>query len=202
MTSLVDRDGAFLCLCHHLGLLLQSSDDTVYGIEEILLLHCLRIMARSNQGCFITYIGDIGTRESWCLTGEEVDIHAVVCLHRLQMHLEHFLTLIKVRQIHMNLAIKTSCTQQGRVEHICTVCGCEDNHTRVRAKAVHLCQQGIQRVLALVIASHRRILRTSTAHSIDLVDEDDTRTLGLRLLEEVANTRGTHAHEHLDEIRT
>ena len=129
VTSLVDSDGALLGLCHHLGLLLQTSDDTVYCIEEVLLLHRLRVMARSDQGCLITYIGDIGTRETWCLTGEEVDIHTVVCLHRLQMHLEHLLTLVEVRQIDVDLAIETSSTQQGRVEHVSTVRGCEDNHT-------------------------------------------------------------------------
>ena len=113
MTSLVDSDGALLSLCHHLGLLLQTSNDTIYGIEEVLLLHRLTVMACSNQGCFITNVGDISTREAWGLTSEEVDIDAVIRLHWLQMHLEHLLALIEVRKVYVDLTIETSCTKQG-----------------------------------------------------------------------------------------
>ena len=40
------------------------------------------------------------------------------------------------------------------------------------------------------------------AYRIDLIDEDDAGGLRLALLEEVPNSRSTHAYEHLDEIRT
>src|SRR5688572_31335396 len=35
---------------------------------------------------------------------------------------------------------------------------------------------------------------------VDLVDENDAGRVLLRLLEHVANARGAHAHEHLDEV--
>ena len=64
----------------------------------------------------------------------------------------------KPRQIDMDLTVKTTRTQQGGVEHVGTV-GCrQDDHTRVCAKAVHLRQQGIQRVLTLIVAPHCRVL--------------------------------------------
>ena len=110
MTSLVDSDGTFLGLCHHLCFLLQTTNDTIDSIEKILFLYGLTIMACRNQRSLITYIGDIRTRETRCLTGEEVDIHAVVGLHGLQMYLEYFLTLVQVGQIYMNLTIETTCT--------------------------------------------------------------------------------------------
>src|SRR5688572_21722441 len=37
---------------------------------------------------------------------------------------------------------------------------------------------------------------------VDFVDEDDAGRVLLRLLEHVANARGAHAHEHLDEVGT
>lgn len=40
-----------------------------------------------------------------------------------------------------------------------------------------------------------------TAHSVDLVDEDDARRMLFRLFEHVANTARTDTDEHLDEIR-
>src|SRR5207249_476882 len=39
------------------------------------------------------------------------------------------------------------------------------------------------------------------AHCIDFVDEDDAGGVLLGLLEHVAHARGTHADEHLDEVR-
>ena len=202
MTCLVDGDGALFGLCHHLGLLLKTADDTVDGIEEVLLLYRLRVMAGSNQGSLITNVGNICTREAWCLACEEVDIHAIVSLHGLQMHLEYLLTLIEVRQVNVDLTIETACTQQGGVEHVSAVGGCKDDYTRVGAEAVHLCKQGIQGVLALIVTSHSRILGTGTAYGIDLVDEDDAWTLLLGLLEKVTHSRGTDAHEHLHEVGT
>ena len=70
-------------------------------------------MTGSNQGSLVTDVGDICTREARRLTGEEINIHAFVRLHRLQMYLEHLLALIEVRQIDMYLTVETSCTEQG-----------------------------------------------------------------------------------------
>jgi hypothetical protein len=42
---------------------------------------------------------------------------------------------------------------------------------------------------------------TVAPDGVDLVDEDDRRRDGLRLVEEVPNARGADAHEHLDEVR-
>ena len=200
MTGLMDGDAALLGLCHHLRLLLQTADDTIHGVEEVLLAYHLRVMTGCDQRGLVADVGDIGTRESRCLTGQEVDVHAVVGLHGFQVYLEYLLTFVQVGQVHMDLTVETPCTQQSRVEHIGTVCGSEDDHARVRAEAVHLRQQGVQRVLALIVATHGGVLRTGTAHGVDLVDEDDTGRLLLGLLEQVAHTTGTHADEHLHEV--
>ena len=50
------------------------------------------------------------------------------------------------------------------------------------------CSSGVQ---AIAMAADR----------IQLVDEDDARSFRLGLLEEVADSRGPDAHEHLDEVR-
>ena len=113
VTGLVDGDGALFGLGHHLGLLLQTADDTVDGIEEVLLLNRLRVVAGSDEGSLVADIGDIGTREAWRLTGEEVDVDAVVGLDGLEVYLEDFLTLVEVGEVYMYLTIKTASTEQG-----------------------------------------------------------------------------------------
>ena len=202
VACLVDGYGALLGLGHHLRLLLQTADDAVDGIEEVLLTHGLTVVAGGYQGCLVAYIGDVGTGEAGCLAGQEVYVDGVVQFQRFQVDHKHLLTLVQVRQVDVYLAVKAACTQQGRVEHVYTVGGGQDDDTAVGAEAVHLSQQGVQRVLAFVVAAHGGVLRAGTAHGIDLVDEDDARTLGLGLLEQVAYTAGTHTDKHLDEVGT
>ena len=47
-------------------------------------------MTGGYQGCLVADIGDIGTRETWCLTGEEVDIDSFVNLQRFSQLLNFF----------------------------------------------------------------------------------------------------------------
>ena len=202
MAGFMDGDAALLLLGHHLGLLLQTTDDTVDGIEEILLAHFLTVMTGGNQRGLVADIGNIGSREAGCLTGEEVDINRLVNLQWFQMYQEYLLTFVQVWQVYMDLTVETSCSEQGRVEHVGTVGGSEDNDTAVGTKTVHLCEQGVQRVLTLVVTTHRGVTAARTAHGINLINEDDARRLCLGLLEEVADTTGTHTHEHLHEVGT
>ena len=154
------------------------------------------------QSCLITYISDISAREAWCLTSQKVYIEVFVNLYRTQMHLKNLLSLCKVWEVHMYLTIETSCTQQCLIEHIDTVCCCHNDDTRVSAKAIHLCQQGIQGILSFIIATIARILASCTTNSIDFIDKDDTWCLCLCLSKSIANTRSANTNEHLDKVRT
>ena len=91
------------------------------------------------------------------------------------MYLEDGFSFTQVGQVDIDLTVETSGTQQSRVEHIGTVRGCEDDHTAVGAEAVHLGEQGIQGVLTFIVTAHGGVLRTGSSHSINLIDEDDTR---------------------------
>ena len=200
MACFVEGDGTLFRGGHHLRLLLQSADDTVNGIKEVLFLHRLLVVAGGNQRSLVTYVGNVGTRESWRLAGQLLDVEALVNLDGLEVNLEDGLALVKVGKVDIYLTVEASGTHQRRVEHVGTVGGSKDNHAAVGAEAVHLGQQGIQRVLALVVSAHSRVLRAGTSHSVNFVDEDDTWRLLLSLAEQVAHTTGTHAHEHLNEV--
>ena len=66
-------------------------------------------------------------------------------------------------------------------------------------KAIHLCQQLVQRLLPLVISSKPGI--TALSDSVYLVDKNNTRGMLLRLLEQIPDTGGSHTYKHLHEIR-
>ena len=68
------------------------------------------------------------------------------------------------------------------------------------AESVHLGEQCVERVFALVVASHGRILAACSSHGVDFVDEDDAWSLLLGLAEEVAHAACAYADEHFHEV--
>jgi hypothetical protein len=91
-------------------------------------------------------------------------------------------------------------TQQRRVEHVGPVRSGNQNDALVRLEAVHLDEQLVERLLALVVAAAEPGT-AMPADRVDLVDENDAGRVLLPLLEQVAHARGAHADEHLDEVR-
>jgi hypothetical protein len=69
----------------------------------------------------------------------------------------------------------------------------------IRLETVHLDQELVERLLALVIAA-AEAGAAMAADRVDFVDEDDAGRILLRLLEHVAHARGADADEHLDEV--
>ena len=118
------------------------------------------------------------------------------------MHHEDFLTFVQVGQIHMNLTVKTTSTEQSTIQDVSTVGGSHDDDTAVGAKSIHLCQQLVECAFALIITTHGSSLTTCTTNGINLINEDDARCFGFCLLEEVTHTAGAHTYEHLDKLGT
>ena len=117
------------------------------------------------------------------------------------MNLKDFLATLHVRGIDLNLAVKPSWTQQGRVQNIGAVRRSNQNHVGFGVKTIHLNEQLVQSLLALVVAAAHASATVST-NGINLIDENDGRSVLFGLFEQIANTRGTHADKHLDKVRT
>ena len=117
------------------------------------------------------------------------------------MDLEDGQAAAHIRLVDDDLAVEAARAQERRVEDIGAVRRRDDDDALVGRKAVHLDEQLVERLLALVMAAADAGTALAS-DGIDLVDEDDARRVLLRLLEEVADTRGTDTDEHLDEVRT
>ena len=61
MTSLMNGYRLLFCLCHHLGFLFQTTNDTIHGIQKVLLANRFTIETGCYQGGLIADIGDIST---------------------------------------------------------------------------------------------------------------------------------------------
>ncbi len=70
----------------------------------------------------------------------------------------------------------------------------------VLLEAVHLHEELVQRLLALVVSAAEARAAVA-ADGVDLVDEDDAGRAFLGLFEQVAHAAGADADEHLDEFR-
>ena len=115
------------------------------------------------------------------------------------MHLEDRLALVELGERHDDLAVEAARTQQRRVEDVGPVGGRHDDDALGRLEAVHLGQHLVERLLALVVTAAEPGAALA-ADRVDLVDEDDRPAHAAGLLEQVADTAGADADEHLHEV--
>ena len=123
--------------------------------------------------------------------------------HRSGVDLEDLDAALAVGRVDGDAPVEASRAQQRRVEDLGAVRGAEDDHVRAGLEAVHLGEDLVERLLALVVAAAdpAHVARARAADRVQLVDEDDRRRRLLGLLEQVAHARGAHAHDRLDELR-
>ena len=121
--------------------------------------------------------------------------------HLAHVHSQDLLAALHVRQVDHHLAVEAARAQQRRIEHVGTVGGGDHDHAFAAFEAIHLDQQLVQGLLALVMTA-AEAGAAMAADRIDFVDEDDARRVLLGLVEHVAHAAGADADEHLDEIGT
>ena len=131
--------------------------------------------------------------------GDDVEVDAVRERLLPAVHREDRLAALEVGTVDDDLTVEATRTQQRGVEDVGAVGGREQDHTLLLVEAVHLDEQLVERLLALVVPTAEAGAAV-TADGVDLVDEDDRGRRGLRLLEEVAHARRADADEHLDEV--
>ena len=99
-----------------------------------------------------------------------------------------------------DLTVEAARAQQGGIEDVGPVGGRDHDDVVLGLEAVHLDQQLIERLLALVVTA-AETGAAMAADRVDLVHEDDAGRILLGLLEQVAHARGADADEHLHEVR-
>ena len=127
------------------------------------------------------------------------EVHVLGERRVARVDLEDLLAAAQVGAVDDDAAVEAAGPQQRRVEHVRAVGRGDEDDALVRVEAVHLDEQRVQRLLALVVAA-AEARAAVPADGVDLVDEDDAGRVLLALLEEVADARGADADEHLDEV--
>ena len=193
-------DSPFLSLRHHLGFLLKSTQHTIDCIEETLLVHPILLSPGSDERSFVADIGDIRSRESRRLPCKQLHIHRLIDFDWFEMHIEYLLPFLEIREFDGDLAVETPSPEKRLIEDVGTVgCG-HDDDTRVGSKSVHLSEELVECAFALIVRLDACLSASGPTDGINLIDEDDARCFGLRLIEEVSHPRRSYSHKHLDEV--
>ena len=134
-------------------LALDAHQDLVFGDLEVVLHHRLAVLARREQRRFVDEVREIGSREPRCGAGQdrEVDVRGQRNLPRVD--LQDLLAAAHVGASDDHLPVESAGAQEGGVEHVGAVGRGDQDHAVVGLEAVHLDEELIERLLALVVAA-------------------------------------------------
>ena len=200
VARLVERGQALFFLAHRHRLALGAHHHLVLGVFELGHGDDALVAPGGQQGRLVDEVGEIGAREAGRAAGDDLGIDIGCQRHLVHVDFEDLLAAQHVGVRHHDLAVEAARTQQRGIEHVRPVGRGDQDDAFVGFEAVHLDEQLVQRLLALVVAAAKAGAAV-TAHGVDFVDEDDARRILLRLLEHVAHAAGADADEHLDEVR-
>src|SRR5436309_3029090 len=201
VTHLVMGDDIALLFGEHSTLLFESGDDSIDRFFEVGHLDRVFLLARREQRRLVDDVGEIGARETRRARGNDAEVDARRQDHGAGVQSQDRLAAPEIGLVDDDLPVEAARAQERLVEHLGAVRRSHDDHALRGVEAVHLSQQLVEGLLALVVAPDEPgAARTRLADRVQLVDEDDARGLVLGLLEQITDARGTHTDEHLDEL--
>ena len=182
-------------------LLLLADQDHLDSLEQILLAdRPAAVLNRQDRG-LVDHIGKVRSDRAGGRQRDIFKIDRVIHVDILRVNLQDRDAALEVRTVHDHAAVKAARTKQSRVEDLRAVGRRQDQDTLGGVEAVHLREQLVQGLFALVVAAEAPAL-AGFADRIDLIDENNTGCTLLGFLKEVAHTARADADEHLDELRT
>ena len=178
---------------------LDAKHHLVLGVFEVGHVDQGLIAPRREYRSLIDQVSQVGTGHTGSALGDCVEPNITGQRNLPGMHPQNSFPAPHIGSIHHDLPIEPAGTEKRRIEHVRAVRGRDENHSIVGLEPVHLHQQLIQGLLPLVVPASESGTAVPS-NRIDLVDEDDARSMRLALLEQVADPAGTDTDEHLDEV--
>ena len=182
-------------------LLLEADHDAVDGSIDLLPANGGLAGAGGGDGALVHEVLKLGARETGSTTGDGLEVDIGLEGLATGVDAKDALTALEVGKINGDLTIETAGTEEGLIENIDTVGGGNGDNAGVAIETVHLDEDLVDGLLALVVATGETGT-TLTTDGIDLINEDDAGGVLLGLAEDVTDTGGTDANEHLDELGT
>ena len=180
-------------------LALRAGDHAVDRLVHLVHGDALLVAARGEDRRLVHEVGEVGAGEAGRLLRDRLELDLRLERLALDVDVEDRAAALDVRQVERDLAVEAARAQQRRVEDVGAVGRGDHDDVRVRVEPVHLDEDLVQRLLALVVRAAEAGAALA-ADRVDLVDEDDGGRVALGLVEEVADAAGADADEHLDEL--
>ena len=178
---------------------LGAHQHLVLGHLEVEHADHVLVLAGGQESGLVHEVLEVGADEAGCTAGDDVEVDVGRERHLLGVDAQDAFTAAHVGPIHDDAAVEATGAHDGGVEDVGAVRGGDDDDALVRLEAVHLDEELVQGLLALVVSAAEARATVAT-HSVDLVDEDDAGRVLFALLEEIAHAARADAHEHLDEV--
>ena len=186
----------------HQHLAFGAEDDPLERVSEVGFLDHVVLAPRSRERRLVHQVGEVGSDHPRCRRGDACEVDVGPERDAARVYPEDRLAPITVWRLDRDPAVEPSRPKECLVEHVGPVGRADHDHVRRRVEPVHLGQDLVQRLLALVVAAAEagHAARPRAADRVELVDEDDCRRVFLRLLEEVTHARGADSYDRLDEL--
>ena len=199
VAALVVGDDPLLLVGHDPGLALGAGQHPVDGALHGRHRDVAAAAAGREQRRLVHEVGEVGAGEAGRAAGQHVEADVVGQRLALGVDVEDRLAALEVGLVDHDLAVEAPGPQQRRVEDVGPVGGGDEDDAGAGVEPVHLDQQLVEGLLALVVAAAHAGAAVA-ADGVDLVDEHDGGRRLLGLLEQVADPAGADADEHLDEV--
>ena len=195
---MIGRDPLVL-VAHDHAAPLGAEEHLVLGALEVGHRDLLALAPRGEERRLVHEVLEVGADEARRAAREHFELDVVGQRDAARVHLQDREAAAQIGSRHDDAAVEAPGPEQRRVEHVGPVGGRDHDHAFVALEAVHLDEELVQRLLALVVPA-AEAGAAMAADRVDLVDEDDARRVLLALHEEVADPRGADADEHLHEV--
>ena len=200
VTALVVCGYLTFVLVHDARGTLRTSHDAVNCLVDSAVVNHVTVITGGQQSRLVHDVRQVSAGEAGGTLRDLSQVNSVSDRLACRVNAQDVFAALHVGCVHTNLAVKTTRTQQRRVQNIRSVRCRNDDDVRVTVKAVHLNQHLVQGLLTLIItATHADA--TAATNSINLVDEDDGGGVALRFLEQVSHAGRAHTYEHFNEVR-
>ena len=200
VARLVDGSELFLVLRDDAAVLLRAGDDFNERVLEILHRDDAAALACRKERALVEQVRKVSPGESGGRLGEGCKIDVVGQRLVAGMYLQDGLAAAPIRAADVDLPVETAGAEQRRVENVLPVGRGDDDDALVGREAVHLDEQLVQRLFALIVSA-AKARASAAAHGVDLVDEDDGGGDLLGLLEQVAHAARADADVQLHKVR-
>ncbi len=127
--------------------------------------------APCEQRRFVHQIGEVGAREAGRSARNRSEVHVGVDGHFARVDAEDGFASLQIGVADGDLPIEAAGPQQRRIQDVLPVRGRDHDDALVTLEAVHLHEQLVERLLALLVT--QRVAAAAAADGVELVDEHD-----------------------------